>query len=174
MITKHWNPIFILAMIMLLSSLTTGCKTLDSLLAGVPKPTASLKDVRFDSLSWDKLALKFDVQVNNPYSLPLPLVNMDYGLTSGASQFLSGKASFQDMTIPANGSQMVTLPAQVNLAEVINFVKGVRPGNVMPYAANLNLSVEAPQLGPITLPMSRKGELKVPSIPGTAGLPGLW
>ncbi len=165
------------AMFIALVSLLTimpGCKTLDSLLAGAPKPSASLKDVRFDSLSWDKLALKFDVEVTNPYSLPLPLVNMDYGLSGGASQFLSGKANFKDTTIPANGSQTVTLPAEVNLAEVINFVKGVRPGSAMPYSANLNLSVDAPQLGPITLPLSRKGELKVPSIPGAAGLPGLW
>ena len=40
------------------------------------------------------------MEIENPYSAPLPLVNLDYALSSRGTAFLSGKADVQG-TVPA-------------------------------------------------------------------------
>ena len=48
----------------------------------------------------------------------------------------------------------------------INAVKGARPGSTIPYKADMGLSVDVPAWGPLRLPMSREGQLSIPSAPG--------
>ncbi|MCU0726477.1 MAG: LEA type 2 family protein, partial [Planctomycetes bacterium] len=141
------------------------CNTLDALMGSGPKPTASLKGVRFGDLSFSKVGLDFDVEVTNPYEVPLPLLNLDYGLTTGRSQVLKGAAPLQG-TIPAGQSKLLTLPAEVSILEVIRFVEGLRPGASVPYSADATLSVDAPILGKIPIPLTKQGELRIPSLPG--------
>jgi LEA14-like dessication related protein len=143
----------------------SGCSTLQNMLAEAPKPTASLKDVSFKSVSFTSVQLQFDLEVNNPYDVPLPLVNLDYTLSAGESKLLKGAADIQS-AIPAKQSKVVSLPAEVSILEVINFARGVRSGAKIPYDANANLSVDAPVAGRLSIPVGKKGEIAVPSIPG--------
>ncbi|MCE9589976.1 MAG: LEA type 2 family protein [Planctomycetes bacterium] len=145
--------------------LSQGCETFNSILESTPKPTASIKDVRFANASFTKLDLVFDVDVKNPYDVSLPLLNLDYSLTGGQQHLLTGAAPLSG-SIPANGSKTVSLPASVSLAEALKFFSGVRPGGTLPYSADLKLLVDAPALGKIPVPISRSGQVKVPNIPG--------
>lgn len=144
---------------------SAGCATLESMLDSAPKPTAALKDVHFKNASFTKLDLVFDVDVKNPYSVPLPLLNMDYSLTGGEQRLLSGNAPITG-SIPANETKTVSLPAQVSISDVLKFFSGARPGGTLPYNANLKMAVDAPGVGTIPVPISKSGEIKVPSIPG--------
>lgn len=141
-----------------------GCESMQGLLDAAPKPTASIKAVRFQDLAADALTLAFDVEVKNPYDLPLPLVNLDYALGSGGKSLLSGNADVQG-TVPARGAKTVTLPARLVFADVLAALSGVKPGAVVPYEADLKLGVDAPGAGPIALPISRRGEFPVPAVP---------
>ena len=137
-----------------------GCDTLQSL----QKPTANLKGLSFQEINLTAATLLFDVEIANPYPVALPLLNMDYGLTSNSKPLLSGQADLAS-TIPANESRTVSLPVKVAYLDVIEAFKGIRPGSTIPYRADVGLSVDTPVLGQLSLPLKKEGELAVPSIP---------
>jgi LEA14-like dessication related protein len=140
----------------------SGCDMLSSL--SVPKPTASLQGLKFQDVSLDSATLLFDVEVDNPYPAALPLLNMDYGLTSNNNPLLSGVADVQS-TIPANGKKVVSLPAKIKYLDLVKAFKDFRPGSAIPYKADVGLSFDAPSLGKMRLPISKEGQLSVPTIP---------
>jgi LEA14-like dessication related protein len=140
--------------------LFAGCDTLQNL----QKPKASLKAVKLDNISLESANLLFDVEIENPYAVALPMVNIDYGVTSNASKLFAGKAEVAG-TVPANGTKMLSLPVKVSYLDVVNAFKGVRPGSKIPYQADVGLSVNAPALGVLRLPLNKTGELDVPAIP---------
>lgn len=146
----------------------TGCAALEDALLQ-KKPSASLAGVHFADISLQSASLVFDVEVENPYSVGLPLVNLDYQLTSKAEQLFTGAADLQT-TIPAQSSQEVALPVTLNYLELVKAFKDVRPGSVIPYKAALGLSLDAPVLGRIRLPIDKSGELTVPTIPKASEL----
>ncbi len=154
-----------LALLAAASVMLTGCATMQSMLEQAPKPTASLKGVHFDKVSFTSVGLSFDVDVNNPYDVPLPLTNLDYNLSSGASKLLKGSAGLQG-TIPAKASKSVTLPVSVSILDVVNFARGTRAGTTIPYVADVKLGVTAPGLGAMAIPIGKSGEIAIPAVPG--------
>ena len=70
------------------------------------------------------------------------------------------------MTVPAEGSRTVALPAHIDYVGVLKALSGARPGGKIPYVAQLNLIISTPQFGSITLPLVRSGELALPELPG--------
>ena len=135
----------------------TGCGILD-------KPSAEILGVRLQDVSLTDATMLFDVKVDNPYAVPLPLSNVDYALSSLGQQFLTGKADVQG-SVPAGGSKDLAVPVRISFLELIRAVKGARPGSAIPYKADLGLSVDMPVTGPLRVPMSRQGELSIPSAP---------
>ena len=159
------------AALLLLSGLMlaalAACQALGDLAGGMTKPGVSVKAVRLGDLSADGLTLLFDTEVSNPYAVDLPLVNLDYGLASGGTKFLTGAAPVQG-SVPAHGAKIVTLPATVRFAPLLTALSGVRPGAVVPYAADMKLSVDLPAVaggGRYAIPFSKSGELPVPAVP---------
>lgn len=144
-----------------------GCETLQGFVDTAPKPSARIKAVNLGALSLEQAALNFDVEIDNPYSVGLPLVDLDYAIASDGRAFLSGAAPISG-SIPARGSRIVTVPATVRFADLMGALEGVRPGAVVPYTADLNLSVDAPGLGEVKLPLQKRGELPIPTVPSVA------
>jgi len=140
-----------------------GCAAMEDLL-GARRPSARVVGVRLDNISLKSATMVFDVELANPYSTPLPLVNVDYRLASGGTPFLSGEAELQG-TVPAGGKKTVALPAEVRYAGLLEALRQVKPGAVIPYQAELGLSVDAPGVGPQRLPLRKAGQLPVPSVP---------
>ncbi len=128
------------------------------------RPTADIVNVSFQDLSLESITIVFDVDVKNPYSQPLPLANLDYSLASRGSMFMSGKADVQG-TVPANGAKTIPLPAKVTFKELFSLLKDVRLGSVVPYNAEMGLSVDAPIVGKMRLPIKKDGQLPIPTVP---------
>ncbi len=141
-----------------------GCETLQEIAEGSPKPSARVKAMRLNDLTLDLAQLDFDVEVSNPYSVALPLVNVDYSIASAGAQFLTGAAPISG-SVPARGSKVITVPAKVGFAELFTVLEGIRPGALVPYTADFDLSVNAPGLGPLNLPLKKEGEFPVPAVP---------
>ncbi|MBN2576912.1 MAG: LEA type 2 family protein [Deltaproteobacteria bacterium] len=141
-----------------------GCALLQSLLGSTPKPTASITGVRIADFSLNDLTLVFDMAVNNPYQVDLPLVNVDYSLASQSKPFLQGQAPLQG-SIPAGKSKTLSLPAKIVFVDLIKALQGVKAGSSVPYKGSLGLSVNAPVLGALRLPLEKEGQLPVPAAP---------
>lgn len=138
------------------------CDLLRSL--GAPTPTAELAGLRMSDLSLTGLTLLFDVNVKNPYGVALPLANVDFSLASSGRPFLKGQAPLQG-AVPASGQQLVTVPAALAFAELFQAIAGVQPGAIVPYHTTLGLSVNAPAIGVVRLPLEKDGQLPVPAVP---------
>ncbi|OHB59204.1 MAG: hypothetical protein A2167_07450 [Planctomycetes bacterium RBG_13_46_10] len=148
-------------MMVLDSIFLPGCETINTL--GLAKPTARMTGLKFEDVKLDSATLLFDIEINNPYPVALPLTNLDYGLSSGAESFLNGSAQLQT-TVPAKSKKTVSLPASINYLEMLRALKGIRPGSKIPYKASLGLSVDTPSLGLIRLPIKKEGEVVLPTV----------
>ena len=141
---------------------STGCETMQQAL-NLKKPTAHMTGLSFQDVGLEAATLLFDVEVDNPYAVALPLTNLDYNLTSGAVPFLKGTAELAT-TIPAKNKKTVSLPATINYMDILKALKGIRPGTSIPYKADVGLSVDAPVLGRIRLPLKKEGQLALPTV----------
>jgi LEA14-like dessication related protein len=149
----------------LVSVLFIGCETMQHGL-NLKKPTAQMTGLKFENVKLNSATLLFDVEVHNPYPVALPLMNLDYGLSSGAEPFLTGSADLQT-TVPAKSKKTVSLPANINYLDMLRALKAIRPGSKIPYKADLGLSVDTPALGLIKLPLKKEGEVVLPTLSGT-------
>lgn len=149
----------------------SGCETIQDALS-LRKPTAKLTGVKFKDVKLDSATLLFDVEVENPYPVALPLTNLDYALASGANRFLSGSAIPQSI-VAAKSKKAVSLPADINYIEMLKALKNIKPGSKIPYKAELVLSVDAPATGLIRLPLQKQGELVLPDVSDTK-LRDIW
>lgn len=145
----------------------SGCQAVQNTLAGMDKPTARVTGVQFADLSLQSIGLVFDVEVQNPYSVGLPLLGMDVALSSKGQQFLSG-ASEVSGVVPAKGLRTIPVRTSVTFAGLLGVLKAVKPGALVPYVADLTLSVDAPAVGKLALPLSKEGELPIPAVPSVS------
>ncbi len=154
----HAKTIVLFALFAALLSFTSGCGMLGT-------PTAKIVGVKMGDVSVKSATILFDVEINNPYTVALPLAGADYALSTEGQQFMSGEADIQSM-IPAGESKVLTLPVQVHFLELFQTVKGVRGKSEIPYTAALGLSVKPPAINKLRLPLKKDGVLKLPSPEG--------
>ena len=144
----------------------SGCAEVGGVL-GLTRPTARLEGVRFGDISLRAATLIFDVAVENPYGAALPLTDIDYLVSNEGGKLFEGEAALAG-SIPARGSKVLNLPTEIEYGELLRAFRGVRPGTQMPYRAQLGLSVEAPVVGPMRIPINKDGQLYVPNITDVA------
>ncbi len=56
------------------------------------KPSVKVANVSMGDTSLKATTIIFDMEVTNPYGVPLPLTGADYALSTGGQQFVNGKA----------------------------------------------------------------------------------
>jgi len=140
-----------------------GCADLRRTL-GIDTPSAKVVGMNLKDIGVETATMVFDVEVTNPLAAPLPLANLDYALASGGQGFLSGKAPLEG-SVPAGSARTLQLPVQIRYSELLKALSGVQPGTVVPYEAEVGLSVEPPAGGPLRLPLKKEGQVPVPAPP---------
>ncbi|MBW7990235.1 MAG: methyltransferase domain-containing protein [Planctomycetes bacterium] len=136
-----------------------GCET-NQQLRHFDKPTARIVDLKFQDVQLDYATLLFEIEVDNPYPADLPLVSLNYSLTSGGNTFLTAVAAHAAAIAP-NSKELISLPDEVIYARLLKSLN-CKPGSTIPYRTELQLWVDAPDLGQIKLPLRREGLLSLP------------
>lgn len=134
--------------------LCTGCSSLQ-------KPTAALRSASIADVTPDGLRLNFDVDVTNPNAVAIPLSGARYDLSLGRSKVLSGDVD-SDITIPANGTDALTVPVNVTFEQLLAAEDVIRSsGGDIPYAfgGTLNFTANSGLPIPLKVPFQYKGEL---------------
>lgn len=147
-----------------LLTVAVGCESMEESMS-LRKPTARLMGVQFRDADAYGATVVFDVQIVNHYPVDLPLLKFDYAVSSRGERFMAG-ASELAITIPVGGSQTVSLPARIDYVNTLRRLGGIRPGATIPYEAQLNLTINTPRLGSITLPLEKGGEVTLPELSG--------
>lgn len=144
-----------------------GCSAARGMLDSLDKPTARIVDAHLMDLHAQGATIDFDVQIQNPYSVPLPVGALDVALSSGGTAFLSA-AGEPGATIPARRSGRVRIPANLNFMEMLTVLESVRPGSIVPYRADVSLGLDIPGGERLTLPLSHEGQVPIPVPPAIA------
>ncbi len=138
-----------------------GCAQLQQVFGA---PRASVAGVSLRGLDLQGLELVLDVDVSNPYAIDLPLLGLDYEIARGAGSLLKGAADVSG-SIPAGGSRTLPVSLRLEFASLLALAGDIRPGAVVDYVADIGVSVNAPGLGPLRLPLRHEGRFPVPTVP---------
>ncbi|KAJ1687995.1 hypothetical protein LUZ63_019385 [Rhynchospora breviuscula] len=132
-------------------------------LAKVPMPEANVTGVSYKSVSHQGITLHSEVDVNNPYSHRLPICEISYSLKSDGRVIASGTMPDPGW-IAASGLTKLELPMKVPYDFLISLVKDVGRDWDIDYLLEVGLTVDLPVVGQFTIPLSTKGEFKLPTL----------
>ncbi|OMO64386.1 Late embryogenesis abundant protein, LEA-14 [Corchorus capsularis] len=130
--------------------------------ANTKTPEAAVKNVDLKNVSRECVEYKAEVSVTNPYSTPIPICEITYVLKSAGRQIASG-------TIPDPGSlkgsdvTMLDVPVKVPYGILFSLAKDIGADWDIDYELELGLIIDLPLIGNITIPLSQKGEIKLPT-----------
>ncbi|KAI0510692.1 hypothetical protein KFK09_011301 [Dendrobium nobile] len=131
---------------------------------GFGKPTADVKGVHIPSINLHKAEIVFDVLVSNPNPIPIPLIDINYLIESDGRKLVSGLIPDAG-TIHAHGSETVKIPVVLIYDDIKNTYDDIKPGSIIPYTVKVDLIVDVPIIGRLTIPLEKKGEIPVPYKP---------
>jgi LEA14-like dessication related protein len=139
-----------------------------ALLAGgcgsVQRPTASFHTMSIADVSPRGFVMNVDVDVANPNSVPLPLTNVDYGLSLAGVRVVDDGKIKPQASIPANGHGTITIPVPLSFENLLSAGDAIRKGNGdISYGldAGLNFDTGLPVIGVQRVPLQHEGTLKV-------------
>ncbi|CAI8607597.1 unnamed protein product [Vicia faba] len=130
---------------------------------GVAKPEASVTDVDFKRATMSSVEYLAKVAVHNPYSHSLPICEVNYSFKSATREIVSG-------TIPDPGSlkakdtTMVDVHVKVPYNILMSLAKDIGADWDIDYQLDLGLVIDLPVVGNFTIPLSHKGEVKLPTL----------
>jgi len=167
MMLRTANLVSIGALLVILA----GCTTVEESLE-LRKPTATLVGVRLQEATLRAATLVFDVNIVNHYPATVPLTGFRYSVMSAGQTFLVGSSEAR-VNLPASGRRTVGLPVTIDYLGALKALNNAKPGAIIPYEAKLDLTVQTPRLGPLSLFLSRAGDLSLPTItePVPQGIP---
>lgn len=131
---------------------------------GFGKPTADVTTIHIPSIDLKTIELIVDVLVQNPNPVPIPLCDINYLIESDGRKLVSGLIPDAG-TLRAHGSETIKVPLKLVYEDIKNTYKDINEGTVIPYKVLVELIMDVPVIGKITLPIEKKGEIPVPNKP---------
>jgi LEA14-like dessication related protein len=141
----------------------------------VQEPKVNFSQVKMTGLTFDKVDLLFDIDINNPNSVGINLAGFDYDLFLNQNSFLKGDQQ-DGLEIKANGKETVKIPLSLDFKSIYQTFQSVKDLDSINYELKTGLSFNLPALGNIRIPVSKSGyipSLKLPSIRIKSVLPVL-
>lgn len=138
---------------------TVGCNGL-----AVNTPTIEAIRPRIVGLDFEAVDLEFDVDVRNPYSIPIKTPRFRYGMDVEGSNLFEGQEHPSGIDLPADGLGTATLPVRLTYMEVVKVFQSLMNTNEAGYRLHGAFLLEA--MGKThELPMEKEGRFPVLKVP---------
>ncbi|XVF09694.1 hypothetical protein REPUB_Repub07fG0117200 [Reevesia pubescens] len=131
---------------------------------GFGKPTADVTDIHIPSINLEKADIVVDVLIKNPNPVPIPLIDINYLIESDGRKLISGLIPDAG-TIHAHGEETVKIPVTLIYDDIKSTYDDIKPGSIIPYRIKVDLIVDVPVFGRLTLPLEKTGEIPIPYKP---------
>ncbi|KAJ1384117.1 Water stress and hypersensitive response domain [Sesbania bispinosa] len=131
---------------------------------GFGKPTADVTAIHIPSINLEKAELVVDVLIKNPNPVPIPLMDINYLVESDGRKLVSGLIP-DSGTIHAHGEETIKIPVTLIYDDIKKTYNDIQPGSIIPYRVKVDLIVDVPVLGRLTLPLEKTGEIPIPYKP---------
>ena len=129
------------------------------------KPTAQVTGVRLSNINFEQADIIFDLAVDNKNPVAIDLAGLDYDFKVENQSLISG-VSTQAIKLNANATSPVQLPVTLKFDDLKKLPGEIWKKDNVVYDLNTTLNVMLPVIGKYAVPVSKKGELPVPRIPG--------
>lgn len=131
--------------------------------AKVEKPEAELSDVSLGHVGRDGATLASRIDVRNPYSHAIPVCEVSYSLKSGGREVASGRMP-DPGSLAAGDTTRLDVPVKVPYDFLVSLAKDAGSDWDIDYEMRVGLTVDLPIVGNLTLPLTKLGELKLPTL----------
>jgi LEA14-like dessication related protein len=131
---------------------------------GFGKPTADVSGIHIPKINLETVELVIDVLIKNPNPVPIPLIDINYLIESDGRKLISGLIPDAG-TIHAHGEETVKIPVKLIFDDIKNTYADINPGMIIPYKIRVELIVDVPVFGRLTLPLEKTGEIPIPYKP---------
>lgn len=131
---------------------------------GFGKPTADVAGIHIPSINLERAEIVVDILIKNPNPVPIPLIDINYLIESDGRKLISGLIPDAG-TIHAHGEETVKIPVVLIYDDIKNTYDEIKPGSIIPYKVKVDLIVDVPILGRLTLPLEKTGEIPIPYKP---------
>ncbi|KAK0583587.1 hypothetical protein LWI29_038467 [Acer saccharum] len=131
--------------------------------ANMKKPEANLTDVDLKNVSREGIECLAKVTVDNPYVHPIPICEISYILKSATRVIATGTIP-DPGSLKANGQTVLDVAVKVPHSVLVSLVRDIAVDWDIDYELEVSLVIDIPLFGNFTIPLSNKGEIKLPSI----------
>lgn len=131
---------------------------------GFGKPTADVAGIHIPTINLKKAEFVVDVLIKNPNPVPIPLIDINYLIESDGRKLVSGLIPDAG-TIHAHGEETVKIPVTLIYDDIKSTYADIKPGSIIPYRIKVDLIVDVPVIGRLTLPLEKTGEIPIPYKP---------
>ncbi|CAN0884537.1 Desiccation protectant protein Lea14 homolog [Linum grandiflorum] len=128
----------------------------------IPKPEATVTDVDLNGVRLDHIEYVARVSVDNPYPTPIPISEISYNLKSSTRVIAHGTVP-DPGSLKANGKTDLNVIVKVPHTILVSLVADITRDWDIDYELDLGLVIDLPVLGTFTIPISSKGEIKLPT-----------
>ncbi|KAI9195167.1 hypothetical protein LWI28_012370 [Acer negundo] len=131
---------------------------------GFGKPTADVTGIHIPKINLERADIAVDVLIKNPNPVPIPLIDINYLIESDGRKLISGLIPDAG-TIHAHGEETVKIPVSLIYDDIKSTYADIKPGSIIPYKIKVDLIVDVPVFGRLTLPLEKTGEIPIPYKP---------
>ncbi|KAL3517221.1 hypothetical protein ACH5RR_024123 [Cinchona calisaya] len=130
--------------------------------ANMPKPEASVTDVDLKGVSRECITYQADVSVKNPYSVAVPICEISYVLKSSGRVIASGNIP-DPGSLKGNDTTLLDVALKVPHSVLLSLARDIGRDWDIDYELDIGLIINLPVIGNFTIPLSQKGEIKLPT-----------
>ncbi|KAL4354387.1 hypothetical protein GQ457_06G031770 [Hibiscus cannabinus] len=131
--------------------------------ANIKKPEADVTDVDLKHVSRENIEYGAKVAVNNPYSHSIPICEISYTFKSAGREIASGTIP-DPGSLRANETTMLDVPLKVPYNILVSLARDIGRDWDIDYELGVGLTIDLPIIGNFTIPLSKKGEIKLPTL----------
>ncbi|XP_010543571.1 PREDICTED: desiccation protectant protein Lea14 homolog [Tarenaya hassleriana] len=124
-------------------------------------PTAEVVGLEVKKVTLHSVEFLAKVSVHNPLLFPIPLTDIVFNLTSADRELVSGNVTDAGK-LKAMGDTVVDVTMSVPYKALISLVRDIFKDWDIDYELKIGLIIRVPVLGKFTIPLSKKGEIKLP------------
>ncbi|KAJ0101763.1 hypothetical protein Patl1_04220 [Pistacia atlantica] len=129
----------------------------------IKKPEASFEDVDLKNVSRECVEYTSKVNVDNPYDHSIPICEISYTFKSAGRVIASGTMP-DPGSLKASDKTLLEVPMKVPYGIMVSLAKDIGADWDIDYEAELGLTIDLPIIGNFTIPISRKGQIKLPTL----------
>ncbi|KAI3444483.1 hypothetical protein Pfo_001148 [Paulownia fortunei] len=127
------------------------------------KPEASITDVDLKDVGLDGITYLAKVSVLNPYGVSIPICDITYTLKSVDRVIASGNIP-DPGSLKGNDKTILEAGMKVPKSVLLSLMKDIGADWDIDYFLEISLVIDLPVVGNITIPLSHKGEMKLPTL----------